>query len=339
MRSVAELDDRLTTPSEALVADMKAIDGDILVLGAGGKLGPSLVRLAMRAVEAAGTGQQVLAVSRFTGSPGAADELRAAGAAVISADVSTADALAILPDAPNVIFLVGAKFGTSGREHATWYTNSFVPGLVAQRFRESRIVALSTGNVYPLSLVTDGGSTEETPPAPVGEYGMSCLGRERILAHAAHVHGTRLALIRLNYAVEMRYGVLLDVGRAVANGDPVDLATGHVNVVWQGYANQVILRSLLHAQAPPFVLNLTGPEILRVRHIGQLFADRLGVAAHFSGVESETALLSDAGLCHQLFGYPDLTARQLVDFTADWIAGDRPTLDKPTAFQRRDGQF
>jgi nucleoside-diphosphate-sugar epimerase len=339
MRSVVELEDRLAEPTDALIADLKRLDGDILVLGAGGKLGPSLVRLALRAV-AAGRGQRVTAVSRFEGTTAPiAEELRAAGATVIAADIGQENALTQLPDAANVIFLVGAKFGTSGREHATWHTNTFVPGLVARRFRDSRVVALSTGNVYPLKPVADGGATEDTPLQPVGEYAMSCVGRERVLEHASAVYGTRLALIRLNYAVEMRYGVLLDIARAVTGGEPVDLTTGSVNVVWQGYANEAILRALPLATSPPFVLNVTGPEILRTRRLAQLLARRLGVEARFAGAEADSALLSDATLCHQLFGYPRLTPLQLVDLTADWLAAGLPTLAKPTGFQRRDGRF
>lgn len=345
MRSLTELDDRLSTPREALVADLRRLDGDILVVGAGGKLGPSLVRLAVRAVAAAGRGQRVIAVSRF-GGPATpahpvplADELRDAGAVVVPADITEEGALDRLPDAPNVIFLVGAKFGTRGREHDTWYTNTFLPGLVARRYRDSRIVALSTGNVYPLTPVADGGPAEDTPPDPVGEYAMSCLGRERVLSHAALTYGTPTVLVRLNYAVEMRYGVLVDVARAVHAGQPVDVTMGHVNVVWQGYANEVILRCLHLADTPPAILNVTGPELVRIRQVGQAVADRLGVAPRFTGTEAATALLSNAARCHRLFGYPDTTLGELVDATADWVAAGLPGLEKPTGFQRRDGQF
>lgn len=345
MRSLSELDDRLSTPRDALVADMARLDGDILVLGAGGKLGPSLVRLAVRALAAAGRDQRVIAVSRF-GGPATpaypvplADELRAAGAVVVPTDITEEGALDRLPDAANVIFLVGAKFGTRGREHDTWYTNAFLPGLVARRFRNSRIVALSTGNVYPLTSVADGGPAEDTPPDPVGEYAMSCLGRERVLTHAALSYGTPTVLVRLNYAVEMRYGVLLDVARAVQGGQIIDVTMGHVNVVWQGYANEVILRCLHLAATPPAILNVTGPELVRIRQLGQSLAERLGVPVSFTGTEAATALLSNAGRCHELFGYPDLTLGELVDATAQWVAARLPVLEKPTGFQRRDGQF
>ncbi|PWU56379.1 epimerase [Micromonospora sp. S4605] len=338
MRTVADLEERLSRPRDVLVDDLRKLDGDILILGAGGKLGPSLVRLALRGVAAAGTGARVIAVSRFS-EAGLADMLRDEGAEVVEADVADDAALAALPDAPNVVFLVGAKFGTSGREHATWATNTYLPGRVAQRFAGSRLVALSTGNVYPLVPVTSGGCVEQTPVQPVGEYAMSCLGRERILTHFAQRDHTPLALIRLNYAVEMRYGVLVDIARTVHAGEAVDLTMGHANVVWQGYANEVILRALHHTGTPPFVLNLTGPELVSVRQVATAVAARLGREPAFTGAEAPTALLSNAQLCHRLFGYPDLPLAELIELTADWVADGQPLLDKPTGFQRRDGKF
>ena len=338
MRSIAELEERLSRPRDVLVDDLRKLDGDILVLGAGGKLGPSLVRLALRGVAEAGTGARVIAVSRFS-EPGLADALRDEGAVVVEADITDDVALAALPDAANVVFLVGAKFGTSGREHATWATNTYLPGRVAERFAGRRLVALSTGNVYPLVPVVSGGCTEDTPLAPVGEYAMSCLGRERIFTHCALRDGTPLALIRLNYAVEMRYGVLVDIARAVLAGEPVDLTMGHANVVWQGYANEVTLRALHHTATPPFTLNVTGPELVSVRQVATAVAARLGREAVFEGVEAPTALLSNAQLCHRLFGYPDVPLAELIEWTVDWVSGGLPLLGKPTGFQRRDGNF
>jgi nucleoside-diphosphate-sugar epimerase len=338
MRSLAELEERLSRPREALVADLRKLDGDILVLGAGGKLGPSLVRLALRGVSAAETGARVIAVSRFT-EPGLADALASAGAEIVAADITDDRALAKLPDAANVVFLVGAKFGTVGREHATWATNTYLPGRVAERYAGSRIVALSTGNVYPLVPVTSGGCTEATPPDPVGEYAMSCLGRERIFTHFAERHSTPTALIRLNYAVEMRYGVLVDIARAVLSGEPIDLATGHANVVWQGYANEVTLRALHHAGTPPFVLNVTGPETLSVRQVAAAFGELLGREPVLVGEEAPTALLSNAQRCHRLFGYPDVPLAELIEWTAEWVRAGLPLHNKPTQFQRRDGRF
>ncbi|MFB4274147.1 NAD-dependent epimerase/dehydratase family protein [Nonomuraea sp. MTCD27] len=335
MRTTAELEERLARPSAGLIDDLGRLDGDIMILGAGGKLGPSLVRLALNA----GRGdRRIIAVSRFS-EPGLARALQDAGATVVAADVADDRALRELPDAPNVVFLVGAKFGTQGREHATWFTNAYLPGRVADRFAGARIAALSTGNVYPLVPVGGGGSTEDSPVGPVGDYAMSCLGRERVLTHFAETNGTRLSLIRLNYAVELRYGVLVDLAQKVLAGEPIDLATGQVNVVWQGYANEVALRSLLLADVPPYVLNVTGPELVSVRRAALDLGAALGKEPVFTGEEAPTALLSNASRCHRLFGYPELTPAELIEHTARWVADGGPLLGKPTKFERRDGRF
>ena len=335
MRSVAELDEHLSRPSPALIADLAALDGDILVLGAGGKLGPSLVSLALRAVERK---KRIIAVSRFTGDE-PARALEAQGAAILRADITDEAALTALPEVPNVIFLVGSKFGSTGREAETWYTNAYLPGRVADRFRSSRIVALSTGNVYPFTPVASGGPTETSPVGPVGEYAMSCLGRERVFSRFAKTHGTSLALIRLNYAVEMRYGVLVDIGRNVLAGNPVDVTMSAVNVIWQGYANEVTLRALRHATPDPFVLNLTGPETLSVRQLAQRFGEVMGKEVQITGTEATSALLSNASKCMRLFGYPDVTPLQMIDWITGWLQADLPLLNKPTGFQKRDGKF
>ncbi|MCT2583097.1 NAD-dependent epimerase/dehydratase family protein [Actinophytocola gossypii] len=335
MRTEAELDERLATPSAGLLDDLAALDGDVLVLGAGGKLGPSLVRLARNALPAK---QRVLAVSRFS-DPRLAARIEEAGAVAVRADLADEAALRDLPDAANVVYLVGAKFGTEGREHAAWFTNTYLPGRVADRFRGSRIVALSTGNVYPFVPAGSGGATEATPVGPVGDYAMSCLGRERVLTHFAERDGTPMALIRLNYAVELRYGVLVDLARKILAGEPIDVTTGSVNVVWQGYANEVTLRALRLADNPPAVLNVTGPEVVSVRWAAEALAAELGRAAELTGTEAPTALLSNAARCLRLFGYPELTPAELVEHTARWVAGGGPLLDKPTKFERRDGRF
>ncbi|MFI7133746.1 NAD-dependent epimerase/dehydratase family protein [Nonomuraea sp. NPDC050153] len=335
MRTTAELEERLARPGAGLVDDLRGLDGDILILGAGGKLGPSLVRLALNATNG---DRRIIAVSRFS-EPGLAESLAEDGATVVAADAADERALRDLPDAPNVVFLVGAKFGTQGREHATWFTNAYLPGRVADRFRHSRIAALSTGNVYPLVPVTSGGSTEDSPTGPVGDYAMSCLGRERVLTHFSETYGTPMSLVRLNYAVELRYGVLVDLAQKVLAGEPVDLSTGQVNVVWQGYANEVTLRSLALASTPPYLLNVTGPELLSVRRIAQDLGAALGKEPVFTGEEAPTALLSNAGRCHRLFGYPELTPAELIEHTARWVTGGGPLLGKPTKFERRDGRF
>ena len=335
MRSVAELEDRLSDPSPALIGDLAKLDGDILVLGAGGKLGPSLVRLALRATAGSKT---ITAASRF-GSRAQAEALAAAGARIISTDITDEAALADLPNVPNVIYLVGAKFGSTGQEANTWYTNAYLPGRVADRYSNSRIVALSTGNVYPFTPVGSGGPAETTPPGPVGEYAMSCLGRERVMSRFAAHNGTPLALIRLNYAVEMRYGVLVDIALAVHQGRPVDVTMSAVNVVWEGYANEVVLRALRHATPDPFVLNVAGPETLSVRALADEFGRLLGKDAVITGTEAPAALLSNSAKCMRLFGYPDVSPTELMEWTASWITDGLPLLGKPTGFQTRDGKF
>lgn len=335
MRSVAELEQRLSDPSAALVADMAALDGDILILGAGGKLGPSLTRLALRAAQGK---KKIIAASRFS-DKAQAEALAAEGATILSADITDEAALAKLPDVRNVVFLVGSKFGSTGREADTWYTNAYLPGRVADRFRSSRIVALSTGNVYPFTPVGSGGPTESTTPGPVGEYAMSCLGRERVFSSFAQKYQTPLALIRLNYAVEMRYGVLVDIGRKVLAGTPVDVTMSAVNVVWQGYANEAVLRSFLHASPAPFVLNVAGPETLSVRAIAESFGRVMDKQPELIGTEAASALLSNSAKCMRLFGYPSVTPAELIEWTADWLKADLPLLNKPTGFEKRDGKF
>ncbi|SEE86572.1 NAD-dependent epimerase/dehydratase family protein [Ruania alba] len=338
MKTLHELEEALAVPSDGLIRDMRALDGDLVVLGAGGKLGPSLVSLAVRAIERAGTGATVYAVSRY-GSASSRETIERTGARIVSADLSDDRALDDLPDAANVVFLVGAKFGSTGAEAATWATNAYLPGRVAQRYAGSRIAALSTGNVYPLVPVAGGGSREGDSLGPVGDYAMSCLGRERVLTHLAGTTHTPTSLIRLNYAVEMRYGVLVDIAREIMAGRPVDVTTGFANVVWQGYANEVVLRSLLHADVPPFVLNLTGPETISIRQVASQLAERMGREVEFTGEAAPTALLANAARCHGLFGYPALTLDQLITATADWVASGGETLGKPTKFQQRDGKF
>jgi len=334
-----QLDDRLTTPSSALTDGLRGGDGDIVILGAGGKMGPTLCRLARRALDAAGrTGDRVLAVSRWSNAA-AARALAEQKIDTVAFDLLGEADLAGLPDAPNVVFMVGAKFGTTARPDLAWAVNAALPDRIARRYPDARIVALSTGNVYPLVPVASGGSRETDAPGPVGEYAMSCLGRERVLSHAAATRGTAIALLRLNYAIDLRYGVLADIGAQVLAGEPVDIRTPLVNVVWQGYANEVILRALGHAAPEPFVLNLTGPEYASVRAVAMRFGERFGVQPAFAGEEGPTALLSDAAACHRLFGYPPVSLGTLIDWQADWLAAGLPLLGKPTKFTSRDGSF
>jgi hypothetical protein len=244
-----------------------------------------------------------------------------------------------LPDVDNVIFMAARKFGTSGAEYLTWAMNTYLPGLVAERYRDSKIVAFSTGNVYPLRSASQGGASESTGVEPVGEYGQSALGRERMFEYGASKWHTPVAILRLNYAIDLRYGVVPDIGRAVYERRPVDLRMGLVNVIWQGDANSVCLRSFAHCQAPPNILNLSGPETLSVRYLAQEFGRRFGVEPVLSGEESNTALLTNAAKVHQMFGYPEVSALDLIDWTAAWIASGGGSLNKPTHFQVRDGRF
>ncbi|WP_406294871.1 epimerase [Embleya sp. NBC_00888] len=333
----AALEELLATPSAALIADLADLEGDLVVLGAGGKMGPSLCRLARRALDAGGRGEvRVYAVSRWS-DRAAAEALEADGVRTVAFDLMTGDP-AELPDAGNVVFMVGAKFGSAGAPEHAWAVNAALPDRIARRYPAARIAAFSTGNVYPLVAAGSGGSVESDPVGPVGEYAMSCLGRERVFTHAATTRGTRVALIRLNYAVDLRYGVLADIAAAVYAGEPVDVTTGQANVVWQGYANEVALRSLGHA-ATPFTVNLTGPETASVRRLATLFGAEFGREAIVTGAESGSALLSDASLCHELFGYPEVPLRTLVAWQADWIRRGYPLSGKATKFQVRDGKF
>ncbi len=338
--SEAELDEYLSRPTAGTVSDLAATSGDVLVLGAGGKLGYTLCRMARRSLDLAGArDRRVIAVSRFA-DPGSTDRFREARVETIAADLLETGALESLPDAPNMVYLAGMKFGSSGNLPATWAMNTFLPGLVAHRFPRARIVALSTGNVYPLVPIASGGATETDLPGPVGEYAQSCLGRERMFGYYSERDGIPLAIIRLNYANALRYGVLVDIALKVAAGEPVDVSMGHVNVIWQGDASVAILRGLAVCAAPPIVLNVSGPETASVRWIATRLAELLDVARpSIVGVESETALLSNSSRQHALFGYPAVPLDQLLRWTAAWIRGGGRLLNKPTAFQVRDGRF
>ena len=336
--SETELEDLLASPNEADRAALRALDGDLLILGAGGKMGPSLARRARRAADEAGVSKRITAVSRF--SDRAAEKLiQDAGIETIRADLLDFDRLARLPEARNAIFMAGRKFGSAGARHLTWAANAYLPARIAERYRDSRIVAFSSGNVYPLVPVAGGGATEETPPAPIGEYAQSVLARERMFEFFSGRHGTRVCLLRLNYAVDLRYGVLLDIGTRVWQSRPVDVSMGYVNAIWQGDANSVCLRSFALCDSPPAVLNLTGPELLSVREVAGRFGELLGRPPVFAGQEADTALPNNAARCHRLFGTPSVSADTAIAWTADWIRAGGPTWDKPTHFETRDGRF
>ena len=338
IHSEPELDELLSAPSDADRAAMRAMEGGLLILGAGGKMGPSLARRARRAADEAGISKSIVAVSRFS-DRAVETQLQEAGIETIGADLLDFGQLARLPDAENVIFMAGRKFGSAGAAHLTWASNAYLPARVAERYPHARIVAFSSGNVYPFVPLASGGATEETAPVPVGEYAQSVLARERMFEFFSARHGTRVCLLRLNYAVELRYGVLRDIGARVFQGQPVNVGMGSVNAIWQGDANSICLRSFALCESPPAVLNLTGPETLSVRDIAGRFGQLFGREPIFEGREADTALLNNAARCQQLFGAPSVSAETAIAWTADWIRRGGTAWDKPTHFETRDGRF
>lgn len=334
----ATLEEALSRPTEAAVAALGALEGDLVVLGAGGKMGPSLARMAARALEQAGSPHGVLAVARFT-NPAASEELERAGVRCVARDLLAPGAFEDLPDAGAVAFLAGTKFGTAGDAAATWATNAWLPGLVAQRYAGAPTVVFSSGNVYPFVPVTGGGADEDTPVAPVGEYAWSVVARERVFEHFSRALGTPTTIYRLNYAAELRYGVPLDLALKVQRGEPIDLRAGHVNVIWQGDANAHALACLRVAASPPRIVNVTGPETLAVRDLAERLGQALGRAPVFAGAEAETALLSDSSLARALFGPPRVSIEELIEWTIAWLRAGGAVYDKPTHFEVRDGVF
>ncbi len=335
----AELEELLSRPVEADVEAMRALEGDLLIAGAGGKMGPTLAALARRASDEAGVKRRIYGAARFSDSR-AQKSLEAAGIETVRCDLLDRASVAELPECPNVLFMAGRKFGTSsGAANLTWAINSYAPALICERFPKARIVAFSTGNVYPLTPVDSGGPAEDDPLGPVGEYAQSALARERMFGYFSHRNLTPTAILRLNYAIDLRYGVLRDIADKVHAGEPIDVTMGYVNVIWQRDANSVALRSFAHCASPPFVLNLTGSETLRVHDIAEAFGERFGVEPLFGGKEAATALLSDASRCEKLFDPETVTLEQMLDWTAAWVRAGGRGLGKPTHFQERKGAF
>ena len=332
--SVAELDEFLTRPSRVLVDELERVEGDLLILGVAGKMGPTLARLAKRATPS----RRVVGVARFS-DPAVRERLAADGIETIACDLLDRAAILALPDAPNIVFAAGHKFGASGNTPLTWAMNTWVPSLVAERYKASRIVAFSTGNVYSLTRVGTPAPTEASPTGPVGDYAQSCLGRERMFEYFSARHRTPGRIVRLNYAIDMRYGVLFDIASKVRRGEPVDVTMGQVNLIWQGDANEQVLRCLAHCTTPSTPLNCTGLDALWVRELAIKMGASLGVPARIVGSEAPTALLSDAGEAARLFGPPRVSIETMIDWVADWVAHDGASLGKPTRFEVRDGTF
>ena len=334
----AQLDDLLTQPSAVLVEFIRQVRSPLLVLGAGGKMGPTLAVRTRRAATLAGHDLRVLAVSRFTHRAARA-WLESRGVETIACDLFEPEAVAQLPDARDVLYLVGLKFGTSQNPALTWAANTLIPTLVAGRFPRARLVALSTGNVYPLVPVAGGGATETHPLTPLGEYANAAVARERLFEFHAQRHRAPMVLIRLNYAVELRYGVLRDLAEKVRTGAPVDVTQGYFNCIWQGDANDAIVRALGLAAHPPLALNLTGPEVLSVRAVCTRVAELMHRPAQFLGAESGTALLNNPGRACALLGPPPTALEDMLRWTVHWVERGGPSLNKPTHFEVRDGRY
>lgn len=333
-----QLEELLSEPSDGVIETLARLPGDMIILGVGGKMGPSLARMARRAADAAGSKRRIIGVARFS-KEGLQDQLLSWGIECIRCDLLNTDQVERLPDAPLVIAMTGMKFGATGQEALTWAMNSYVPVVICRKYRNSRIVAFSTGNVYGMAPVGQGGSVESDPPCPVGEYSQSCLGRERMYEYFSRSWDIPMVLLRLNYAAEMRYGVLADLARKVWEGRPIDLTMGHVNVIWQGDANAMALCSLNHTTSPPMVLNLAGPELLSIRHLAEEFGKLLDKPITFEGSEAADAFLSNSRKAHRLFGCPRVGVQQLIQWVADWIRRGGTSLGKPTHFEVRDGRF
>jgi len=336
--TAATLDDFLAVPTDGVMETLRRHPGDILIAGAGGKMGGTLGLMLAAAARKTGDARRIMAVSRFSSGQSRA-LFESHGVETISCDLMDRAAVDALPDAPLVIFMAGQKFGTSDQPELTWAMNTVVPANVAERYRRSRIVAFSTGCVYSLTTVASGGSREDSPTAPPGEYAHSCLGREGVFRYFSKRHGTPVALVRLNYSVEPRYGVLVDIGQRILSGEPVDLGMGHVNLIWQRDACAHAIQCLDLAGSPAVPVNVTGPDTLSVRRLAEELGRRLGKTSSFAGSESELAWLNDASWSHRQFGPPPTPVSDMLDWIAAWLREGGRTLGKPTHFESSDGKF
>lgn len=332
--NLEELEEILSRPSPDLISELSALDGDILILGAGGKIGPSLARMAKRACP----DKTVTAVARFS-NVNLVGQFEKEGIKVVKADLMDPKAIERLPDAKNILFLAGQKFGSSDTQSLTWAMNSFMPGLIAQRYPKSRIVAYSTGCVYPFVPIISGGATEGLSPNPPGEYAMSCVGRERIFEYYSQQNNTAGRLFRLNYAIDLRYGVLVDIAQKILNDEAIDVTMGHANVIWQGDANILALRCLAHATTPTSPINISGPETISIRWVAEKFAERFNKPPRITGVEADHAWLTNTALANKTFGYPSVPLELLMSWVADWLENGNDVHGKPTKFEVRDGNY
>jgi len=336
IESVEQLDEVMSAPSGALIDDLAAIDGDILILGVSGKMGPTLARMAHRAAPS----KRILGVARF-GEHAVRDRLEDWGIETITADLLDAKQVHALPRMKNVIFMAGMKFGSTDNQPQTWAMNVHAAAIAADSFDKSRIIAFSTGNIYPfvdLKLAPRGAS-EDTQPQPIGEYAQSCLGRERMFQYFSKRHGTPGRIFRLNYAIDLRYGVLFDLAQRIKKGDAIDISMGHVNLIWQGDANEQALRLLRHCTTPSTPINITGPQTLSIRWLAQELANRLDIKPNIVGTEAPTALLSDSSQSVEIFGRPSVPLTVMLDWVADWVDAGQLSLNKPTKYEVRDGNF
>lgn len=337
MWSVDILEKMLTEPSDALVRDIKAIDGDIMILGAGGKMGPSLAILAARAINAANISKKVIAVSRFS-DKAVERELNEAGVETVSCDLQDVEALYALPDCKNIIYMAGKKFGTDGNEWATWGMNATLPAFVAHKFRNSNIVVFSSGNIYSITKTEDGGSLESDKVGPIGDYTQSCLARERAFEFASHKYGTKVLIFRLNYAIDLRYGVLCDIATALLERRPLKIETSSVTFIWQGSANEFAIRSLLHCSAPASVMNISG-DIVSVRDCAVKMAKMLGVEPIFEGEEQGDGYILNTDKMKAMLGAPAYDPDTLMRWQTEWLSEGLPVLNKPTHFEERHGSY
>ena len=338
MKDINSKYESLLIPSPALIQDVANLSGDIIVLGAGGKMGPALATVAKAAVDQAGVNKKIIAISRFR-EEGVQELLESKGVETINADLLNDAELQALPEAENVLYMAGMKFGTKDNASLTWAMNAYLPGRVAEKYRDSNIVVFSSGNVYPMTSIFHGGVTELQSPEPIGEYAQSVLGRERIFQYFSALHSTPLLIYRLNFAVDVTYGVLVEIANAVKERREIDLSMGHFNVIWQGDANEIAIRSLRHCSTPAKLLNVTGPETISVRWCAQEFGRLFGKEPVFKNEEQTTSYLNNAAESFKLFGYPRVSLKDMMELLAEWISSGGKKLNKPTHFQERKGKY